>query len=127
MSHQEVAEVRSFNYQHSFTNSPDKNSTFYAFADHVYIDGVVMNLQVSFKNEKVYKIVARVSPGSFENVLRSIQKTVGTGENKSRALRNYNDEDISQTVYSWDFPIAVMHLIKVSSNPRFATISLKDK
>jgi hypothetical protein len=52
---------------------------------------------------------------------------VGTGENKSRALRNYNDEDISQTVYSWDFPIAVMHLIKVSSNPRFATISLKDK
>ncbi len=77
MSHQEVTEVRPFNYEQSFKNNIENTSTFYASADRVYIDGVVMKLQVSFENENVYKIVARVSPDSFGNVLQSIQQTMG--------------------------------------------------
>jgi len=127
MSYDDVAEVRPFHYQSSVINNSGKDSTFYALADHVYVDGVVMRLQVSFKNEKVHKIVARVSPDLFENVLRSIQQTMGTAEDKSRAFRNYNNEEIHQSIYRWGFPSAEMHLVAVSSNTDYATIGLVAK
>ena len=127
MSHEDVAEVRPFSYEKSAIKSPGHTPTFYALAEGAYVDGATMSLQVSFRNEKVHKIVARVSADFFENVLRSIQKTMGTGEDKSRVFRNYKDEDIQQTIYQWDFPSAEMSLIKVSSNTEFATISLSSK
>jgi hypothetical protein len=127
MSYDDVAKVRPFHYESAVTNNTGQTSTFYALADHVYVDGVAMSLRVSFKNEKAYKIVARVSPHWFENVLWSIQQTMGPGENKSRAFRNYNDKEIYQSIYRWGFPSAEMHLVGVSSNTEFATISLVAK
>jgi hypothetical protein len=52
---------------------------------------------------------------------------MGTGEDKSRVFRNYNGENIHQTIYHWAFPNAEMYLIEVSSNTEFATISLASK
>jgi hypothetical protein len=127
MSYENVAEVRPFSYEQSFIKSPGHTPTFYALAEGAYVDGATMNIQVSFRNEKVHKIVARVSADFFENVLRSIQKTMGTGEDKSRVFRNYKDEDIQQTIFQWAFPKAEMSLIEVSSNTEFATISLASK
>ena len=127
MSHEEVADVRPFSYEQSVTKSTGDTPTVYALVDHAYVDGATMSLQVSFRNEKAHKIVSRISPDFFENVLRNIQDTMGTGEDKSRVFRNYNGEDIHQTIYHWDFPNAEMYLIEVSSNTEFATISLASK
>ncbi len=91
MSVDDVAKVRPFQYELAVTNNTGQTSAFYALADYVYVDGVVMSLRVSFKNEKAYKVVARVSPDWFENVLWSIQQAMGPGENKSRSFRNYYD------------------------------------
>ncbi len=127
MSFDDVAKVRPFHYEQSAINNSGNAATFYALADHVHVDGVAMTLQVSFRNEKVHKIVARVSPGSFNDVLGSLQQTLGAGEDQSRVLRYYDDEELRQTIYLWDFPNAEMHLIYNSSNVEFATISLTDK
>jgi len=127
MSHEEVADVRPFSYEQSVTKSTGNTPTVYALVERAYVDGATMSLQVSFRNEKAHKIVARISPDFFENVLRNIHNTMGTGEDKSRVFRNYTDEGIHQTIYLWDFPNAEMYLIEVSSNTEFATISLASK
>jgi hypothetical protein len=127
MSYDDVAKVRPFRYEQSSIKNSENTSTFYAFVDRAYVDGAAMSLQVSFKNDKAHKIVAKVSPGLFENVKSNIQQAIGTGEDKSRVFRNYNDEEIHQTIYRWDFPNAEIHLIEVSTNPEYLTISLTDK
>lgn len=127
MSYEEVAEVRHFSYQPSGIKSTGTLPTFYALVERTYIDGATMSLRVSFKNDKAHKIVARVSPDFFGNVLRSIQNTIGAGEDRSRVFKKYDGEDLRQTIYHWDFPDAEIYLIEVSSNTEFATISLSGK
>lgn len=127
MTYEEVAEVRPFSYEQSDIKSPENIPTFYASVERVYIDGAIMSLKANFKNEKVHKIVARVSPDFFENALQNIQNTIGTGEDRSRDFRNYNDEVFHQTIYHWDFPNAEIYMVKISSNTEYATIGLMSK
>ena len=127
MSYDDVAKVRPFRYEQSSTKSTENASTFYALIDQAYVDGAATSLQVSFKNEKAHKIVARMSPDFFKNVRRNIEQEMGAGEDISKVFRNYNNEEIHQEIYLWDFPNAKIHLLKVSSNTRFITISLTGK
>ncbi len=127
MSFDDVAKIRPFRYEQSSIEGTDNTATFYALIDHVYVDGAALCLQVSFKDEKVHKIVARMSPDFFENVKRNIEQALGVAEDKSRVFGNYNNEEIYQTIYLWDFPNAKIHLINVSSNHEFVTISLTSK
>lgn len=126
-SFDDFTKIRPFHYQQSSLQSTDNTSTFYALIDQVYIDGAISILQVSFKHEKVHKIVARMAPDCFENVKRGIEQTMGAAEDKSKFFRNYKNQEISQEIYLWDFPNAEIHLINVSSNPEFLTLSLTSK
>lgn len=127
MSPDEVAKVRPFRYEQAGNERLTKSQAPYALVDNAYIDGAAMSILVSFKKEKVYKIVARVSPDTFDNVLRSIQQSVGAGEDKSRDITYYNGEKAHQAIHLWDFPNAAIHLVEISSNHAFATISLTGK
>jgi len=127
MSSDDFAKIRPFHYEQSSIESTDNTSTLYALIDQVYVDGASLRLQVSFKDEKVHKIVARMAPDFFENVKRNIEQALGVAEDKSRVFGNYNNEKIHQAIYLWDFPNAKIHLINVSSNHEFLTVSLTSK
>ena len=127
MSLDDVALVRPIDYVKRAIREREDSSTFYALADHAYVDGAAVDLLVSFKNEKTYKIIARISPVLFENVAWNIQQSLGAGQNKSKNFKNSRNENIHETVYLWEFPNARIHLVKVSSNTEFMTISLTEK
>ena len=86
-----------------------------------------MNLWLRFKDEKLYKIIARFSPDSIPDMVQRFQEALGAGENKSRVITNHEGKETRQTIYSWNYPHSVMHLVGISSVSEFATVSLITK
>ena len=78
--------------------------------------------------------VAEITHNRFIKDLKVTKIAIGTaemppreGENRSRMFTNHAGAEIQQTICQWDFPHAKLHLIKISSNTEYATISLVKK
>ncbi len=98
-----------------------------AFIEHVYIDTIETNLWVQFRDGKAAKIIVQFAPDGIEEMLQHLQAALGPGRNKSRIVTNSNGAEIKQTICQWIFPYAKLHLVGISSNTEYATISLVKK
>ena len=127
MTFDEAAEVRPFQYIQDNQENSDDIPAIEAFIDQVYIDEIETNLWLSFRTGEIANIFVRFSPDALEDVSRRFKKTLGKGENRSRAFTNHAGAEIQQTICQWNFPHAKLHLIEISSNTEFATISLVKK
>ncbi|MBE0500757.1 MAG: hypothetical protein IBX47_04875 [Desulfuromonadales bacterium] len=125
MTYDEAAAVRPFHYLQNST-SPG-SSAFKAFVEDLTLNDIEMNLRIDFDAGEITRIVARFPPDKMPEMLQFMQSAQGIGENRSKELSRYDDEEIHQTIYLWDYPQAKMHLISISSVTEFATASLITK
>jgi hypothetical protein len=124
MSYDDAARLGAFRFEQPATENPVDNAKFYAVIDSVDVEGVDMNLRLSFRNDRVYKIVARISPGSLTDVLLRFQQTLGAGDDISKVFRTYDGREVQLNNYRWQFPNAARNLVESSCITDYATIGL---
>jgi hypothetical protein len=100
---------------------------FDAYAEQVYVEGIEMKLWVRFKNERLFKIIARFDPERSDDLAHIFNLTLGPNEDKSRSYRDREKNEIYQTVYFWNYPTAKLYLIRNSDNKKYATVGLTAK
>ena len=127
MTFDEAAEVRPFQYIRDNQENSDDVPVMDAYIDQVYIDDIETNLWLSFRSGEISKIIVRFSPDALEDMSRRFKQALGKGENRSKMFTDRNGAEIQQTICQWDFPHAKLHLVKISSNTEYATISLVKK
>jgi len=127
MSYDEAAAVRPLFYSQSPEASSGHNSIVIASTDPVYMDDVELDVLITFINDAISKVIAKVSPSDMEDVTQLFQQELGRAEDKSRTVKNFQGEEVRQKIYSWTFPDANMFLIETSSQGRYATLALTAK
>ncbi len=108
-------------------NAITKTGSFDAVSDPIYIENIEIDLRLSFKHGKIFKIIGRFSPDAIKEMVHCFQEALGPGENKSKVLNNFEGKEVRQTVHFWDYPDAKMHLVEVSTVIDFATVGLVTK
>jgi hypothetical protein len=127
MSYDEAVSIRPLFYTQNTATDSDVLETFNASTDPVYVDDIELDVRITFKNDAIYKVIARFSPSELEDVAQRFQRVLGRAEDRSKILKNFHGKEMRQKVYSWDFPNANMFLIATSSEMRYATIALTAK
>ena len=126
MPFDDAAAVRPFQYIENKQDSADIPVTF-AVIEQVYIDGIETNLFLQFTDEVLFKIVIRFSPDEIEEISQRFKQALGEGKDLSREVINLTGTKVQQTICQWDFPNVKLHLVGLSSNTEYATISLVKK
>jgi len=90
----------------------------------VYIDDIPVDLDLKFKDENLFMVVARVGVESIDDVRRRLTDSLGEGEDHSKVITNFEGVQVHQKVSKWTFPHAQMLFVWTSSNKGFATLSL---
>ena len=127
MSYDDAVAIRPLLYTQNPQTGSDRSATFNASTDPVYIDNIELDVRITFRNDAIYKVIARFSPSEVEDVARRFQKVLGRAEDRSKTLKNVHGKEMRQKVYSWTFPNANMFLIATSSELRYATLALTAK
>lgn len=100
---------------------------FDATAKNIYVHDIEMDLWLRFKNERLFKVIARFTPDKTDELIGIFNQALGPGEDRSRSLPVHEGGEMRQTIYYWDYPGAKLHLVKVSSNHDYATVGLTIK
>lgn len=124
MSYDEAVSVRPLFYAQNPKTTATDSSLFDAFTDSVYLDDVALDIRISFKNERVYKVVARFSRSALESLSNRFQDALGEAEDKSKTLETYDGKVVRQTAFFWEFPNAKMYLVSASYASDYATLAL---
>lgn len=129
MSYDEAAMIRPLQYLQNTDPQQEFADEIYfdAFAEHVFIDDIELNLWVRFKDKQIYKIIARFPPERLQEMRQRLYNTLGDGVNKTKVIISPDGNKVRQAVYYWDFPSAKLHLVRVSSNTEYATVGLVAK
>lgn len=127
MSYDEAVSIRPLFYTQNQATDSDVLETFNVSTDLVYIDDIELDVRITFKNDAIYKVIARFPPSELEDVAQLFQRVLGRAEDRSKILKNFHGKEMRQKVYSWNFPNATMFLIATSSEMRYATIALTAK
>jgi len=127
MSFDEAAAIRTLFYSQIPETASGRDVIVVASTDPVYIDAVELDVQVTFKNDAISKVFARFSPLEMEKMTQLFLQVLGRVEDKSRTIKTFQDEEVRQIIYSWEFPDAKMFLVATSSQGRYATIALTAK
>lgn len=123
MSYEEAVEVRQFNYIEDVLDVITEKPYSIGVVKRARIHDVDMDVSVHFHGDKAQKIVLHFSPADIEKVLKGFKTYLGPGENRSKPIKT-SSGDSQQAIYRWDFPMAEMYLVQLSSNVEYATVSL---
>ena len=129
MTYNDAAAIRPlFLMQSSEPALPDMHEDYFdVVVENVYVDGIEMNLWMRFKNERLYKIIARFNPEMTDSLAGTFNRALGQGEDKSKSYQDRDGSIIQQTVYFWDYPTAKLYLVKNTDNMDYATVGLTAK
>lgn len=119
MTYDEAISARGFHY----TVYPEDNNPI-GIINSAYIEEVEFKISVYFRDNILHKIIARFDPQHIEKIMQSLQKVLGEGEDTSKTFNAGNGTVIAQHIYRWSYPGATIHLISLSNNAEFATLSM---
>lgn len=127
MTYDEATAVRPFHYLKDSSDLYGSGQHLSGYVDGLSIDDVSMNIEVTFSDERVTKVLARFQTSQLEEMIARFQSTFGETKNDSRTISMPNGEERHQTIYRWRFPAAEVLLVGVASNADYATACLLDK
>lgn len=123
MTYEDAVSIRPFDYIEETGKGLDSRGSFNAFAGGVFLDDIETNLLVRFEDNKIVKVISRISPFEVKKITETFQLSLGKGVGSSRDLYLSGYGTFQQSTIRWDFPNSSLHVVN-STSTESATISL---
>ncbi|MEJ2492592.1 MAG: hypothetical protein P8Y84_13405 [Desulfuromonadales bacterium] len=123
MSYDQASSVNAFQYTQYFP----ENAHLVGYIENLLVDETLMDLQVCFRDDKVYKILARFDFREMDAVVERYEALLGPANRMTKDFLNTQGGTINERIYRWSFPDTEINIVRLTSQPDIAILGFTNK